>query len=125
MRADLSRARAYDGTVRTLAEMPRPLRVQSPGTYHVFAQGISCRPLFSDASARRLFLRLLGETASRHVWRVQSYCLMSTHYHLLIRIEQANLARGMQWLNGVYGALVNLLEEHRGHVFGPATARRR
>ena len=86
--------------------------------YHLFAQSVSCRPLFSDANARRLFLRLLRATASRHVWHVQTYCLMTTHYHLLVRIEQENLARGMQWLNGAYGALVNALEHDRGHVFG-------
>lgn len=98
--------------------MSRPLRVQVPGTYHVFAQSISCRPLFPDAYARRLFLRLVGAAATRHVWHVQAYCLMTTHYHLVVRIEEANLARGMQWLNGFYGALANDLESARGHVFG-------
>src|SRR5690349_15645032 len=98
--------------------MSRPVRVQVPGTYHVFAQSVSCRPLFSDGDARRLFLRLIGAIATRKSWRVQGYCLMTTHYHLLIRIEEENLARGMQWLNGVYGALINERERDRGHVFG-------
>jgi REP element-mobilizing transposase RayT len=98
--------------------MARPLRVQHPGTHHVFAQSVSCRPLFADAAARRRFLRLIDATASRYLWHVQAYCLMTTHYHVLIRIEDANLARGMQWLNGVYGALVNVIEQDRGHVFG-------
>ena len=101
-----------------LREMSRPLRIQVPGTYHVFARSVSCRALFTDAYTRRLFLRLVGATASRHLWHVQAYCLLTTHYHLLIRTEQANLARGMQWLNGVYGALVNELEQDCGHVFG-------
>jgi REP-associated tyrosine transposase len=102
----------------TLAEMSRPLRVQVPGTYHVFAHSVSGRPLFSDADARRLFLRLVGATASRKSWHVQAYCLLTTHYHLLIRIEEENLALGMQWLNGVYGALVNERLHDRGHLFG-------
>jgi REP-associated tyrosine transposase len=101
-----------------LVSMPRRLRVQSPGTYHVYAQNVSCRPLLPDAEARRLFLRLLGGTVESYAWRVQSYCLMTTHYHLLVRIEESNLARGMQWLNGVYGARLNSLERDRGHVFG-------
>jgi putative transposase len=98
--------------------MPRPLRQQAPGTYHLFAQSVTCRPLFQDADARRLFLRLVGLTAQRHVWHVEAYCLMTTHYHLLVRIEEPNLGRGMQWLNGVYGALLNARERDRGHVFG-------
>jgi REP element-mobilizing transposase RayT len=63
-------------------------------------------------------LRLVGATAVRKSWHVQAYCLMTTHYHLLIRIEEANLARGMQWMNGVYGALVNARLSDSGHVFG-------
>lgn len=98
--------------------MARPLRIQAPGTYHVFAQSVSCRPLFPDAEARRTFLRLVGLTTERHGWHVQSYCLMTTHYHLLVRIEESNLARGMQWLNGVYGALLNQIDRDHGHVFG-------
>ena len=43
---------------------------------------------------------------------------MTTHYHLLVRIEESNLARGMQWLNGVYGASLNAIERDSGHVFG-------
>ena len=98
--------------------MPRPPRLQAPGVYHVFAQGVSCRPLFPDSDARRLFLRLVGLTAGRHVWHVLAYCVMTTHYHLLLRIEEQNLGRGMQWLNGVYGAALNTIELDRGHVFG-------
>jgi hypothetical protein len=44
--------------------MPRPLRFQSPGTYHVFAQSVSCRPLLASAQEHTpIFLRadeLLG-----------------------------------------------------------------
>jgi len=92
--------------------MPRPLRLQAPGTYHLFAQNVP------RSSARRLFLGFLGEAAKRYAWHVQAYCLLTTHYHLLVRIDEANLARGMQWLNGVYGASINELERDRGHVFG-------
>ena len=92
--------------------------MQTPGTYHVYAQSVSSRPLFPDSDARRLFLRLLGFTTERYLWHLQSYCLMTTHFHLLLRTEAPNLARGMQWLNGVYGAALNTIESDRGHVFG-------
>ena len=98
--------------------MPRPLRQQAPGTYHVFAQSVCCRPLLPEARARRLFLRLVGAASQRYTWHVQAYCLMTTHYHLLVRIDEANLGRGMQWLNGLYGALLNVDERTNGHVFG-------
>ena len=84
----------------------------------MFARGVSSRPLFPDSNARRLFLRLVGLAAGRHAWHVLAYCAMTTHYHLLTRIEEPNLGRGMQWLNGVFGAALNALEHDRGHVFG-------
>jgi putative transposase len=98
--------------------MPRRLREQAPGTYHVFARSVSRRPLFPDSYARRSFLRLVGLTAQRYAWHVLAYCVMTTHYHLLVRIDEPRLARGMQWLNGVYGASLNVIERDRGHVFG-------
>jgi REP element-mobilizing transposase RayT len=98
--------------------MPRPLRAQAPGIYHLFARSVSCRPLFPDSYAHRSFLRLTGITADRYGWHVLAYCVMTTHYHLLVQIEESNLARGMQWLNGVYGASLNTIERNRGHVFG-------
>lgn len=102
----------------TLAAMPRAHRLQAPGTYHLYAQSVSCRPLFRDSSARRRFLTLVDTCVARYAWHVQAYCVLTTHYHLLVRTEAPNLGRGMQWLNGVYGATINAHEGDRGHVFG-------
>jgi REP element-mobilizing transposase RayT len=74
--------------------------------------------LFPHSAARRTYLALVGSAAQRYSWHVQAYCLMTTHYHLLVAIDEANLARGMQWLNGVYGAMLNAHEADHGHVFG-------
>ena len=43
---------------------------------------------------------------------------MTTHYHLLITTPEPNLSRGMQWLNGRYGAIFNEEYASHGHVFG-------
>jgi putative transposase len=43
---------------------------------------------------------------------------MTTHYHLLITTPEENLSRGMQWLNGLYGAVFNEMYASHGHVFG-------
>lgn len=47
---------------------------------------------------------------------------MSNHYHLLIETPEANLARGMRQLNGVYIQRFNRAHLRVGHVFqaGPS-----
>jgi putative transposase len=98
--------------------MPRGFRIQVPGIYHVTTQGLSSRGLFVTADARRLFLRLLAGVTARYSLRIHAYCVMTTHYHLLLTTTEGDLARSMQWLNGVYGSLLNAIEHDRGHVFG-------
>ena len=43
---------------------------------------------------RYLCLTLLGETAERYGWDVLSYCLMDTHWHLLVRTPEPTLSAG-------------------------------
>ncbi len=45
------------------------------------ADGITLFPEACDAQA---FLTHLGEVSSRHSIEIHCYCLMSTHYHLLL-----------------------------------------
>jgi putative transposase len=53
----------------------------------------------------------------RHRWRCLAYCLMGNHYHLVIKLTEANLAAGMQVLNGVYARRFNRDHRCRGHLF--------
>jgi putative transposase len=50
-------------------------------------------------------------------WECYAYCLMTNHYHLVIETPDANLARGMRQLNGVYTQCFNRHHGHTGHVF--------
>jgi putative transposase len=96
----------------------RPLRIQvEGGTYHVTAHAIAGSRLFRRPADRFLFLELTEKTVSRHQWACYAYCLMSTHYHLLIHTPDANLAKGMKWLNGSYAQRFNRAHGTRGHVF--------
>ena len=99
--------------------MPRPLRIEIPGgVYHVHARAVTSRALFSDNDARRTFLSFVNATTARYSLEVLSYVLLSTHYHLLVRITERDLSRGMQWLNSRFATAINHNEGARGHVFG-------
>jgi REP element-mobilizing transposase RayT len=80
--------------------MPRPPRIQAPGgIYHVISKAVHEGLLFRDDSDRRRWLRLMGFVAERYRWDCFIYCLLGNHYHLVLRIRDATLAAGMQYLN--------------------------
>ena len=97
---------------------PALLRVQEPnGVYHVTARGVGGLAVFPDDELRRVYLRLLRRTLARYDWICHAYCLLSTHFHLIVQIADPNLSAGMQSLNGIFGAWFNDTCERRGHVF--------
>jgi putative transposase len=98
--------------------MPRGPRIQVPsGMYHVNASACAGRALFADAEDMLAFEALVGDTIRRLEWICLSICLMHTHYHLLLVTPRADLAAGMQRINGLYGQTYNRRHGSRGHVF--------
>jgi putative transposase len=98
--------------------MPRPPRIEiSDGVYHVTANATNANEIFCDDLDRSRWLQLLRGVVLGFRWQCHAYCLLGTHYHLVIRIEEQTLARGMQYLNGRHAELFNLRHERRGHVF--------
>jgi putative transposase len=97
--------------------MPRPPRLEAPGgLYHITTNATHGNELFCDDADRARWLRLLAAVVGTFRWQCHSYCLLSTHYHLVIRIDEATLARGMQYLNGRHARLFNKRHERRGHA---------
>jgi putative transposase len=66
---------------------------------------------------RQVFLATLAAAVGEYAWRCHAYCVMETHYHLLLETPRANLPEGMQWLNGTYGTRFNAAHDGSGHVF--------
>ena len=83
--------------------MPRRPRIQAAGAaYHVTANGVAQTALFRDDVDRQRFLDLLAGVVSHFDWTCHAYCVMTTHYHLLVQTAVANLSAGMQRLNSCY-----------------------
>jgi REP-associated tyrosine transposase len=98
-----------------VARPPRILTAER--LYHVTARGNGRSPILATDPDRRAFLATLRDAVSEYIWRCHAYCLMDTHYHLLLETPRANLSDGMQWLNGTYGTRFNTAHERSGHVF--------
>ena len=98
--------------------MARPLRIEFSGAwYHVMNRGAGFRDVFHNDKHRGLFLDVLGELDRMFRTQTHAYCLMDSHYHLLVHTPDGNLQRGMRHLNGVYTQRYNRMEETDGPLF--------
>jgi REP-associated tyrosine transposase len=98
--------------------MARLHRVNLAGEiYHVTQHGLDDTPLFRDDFEREAFLFKLSDEIARSEWTCLAYCLMRTHYHLLVRTQKPTLSSGFQRLNTRYAQVFNHRRERRGHVF--------
>ena len=98
--------------------VPRVARLQLPdGYFHALNRGTRKTTIFLDEHDYEYFRRLLERVASRHGWVCHSYCLMPNHYHLAVEAETAQLASGMQRLNGIYAQRFNERYDESGHLF--------
>ena len=103
---------------RRLAGMSRRRRTPCRGgIYHVVQRGNRRQAIYETDQDRRLFLEMLADTLPRFGFRYHGYCLMGNHYHLMVETPNANLGKGMHWLNGVYAARFNATHDVDGHLF--------
>jgi putative transposase len=99
--------------------MARRLRDTSPGIFHVYSHCVwASQWLFRDDVDRMAFLRELARTTAKSGWTCIGYCLMRSHYHLLVDVEAGVLPGAMQALKFRYACQYNLRYTMKGHVFG-------
>ena len=63
-------------------------------------------------------MRLLSDVVASGRWSCYAYCLMGTHYHLVLESDCHALSAGVQRLNGIYAQFFNRRHERTGHLFG-------
>ena len=98
--------------------MARPLRIEYPDAwYHVMNRGRRAEKIFTHKTDYHAFLDLLLEAAELWKLRIAGFCLMPTHYHLLVQTPNANLSRCMRHINGVYTQRFNRSHGCDGQLF--------
>src|SRR5512135_2291266 len=99
--------------------MPRPPREFDPALpYHVTIRGNDGRTLFPSGRDATVFLSLLEDTFRRCDITCAAYCLMSTHYHLLVAEGCERLPVAMHRLNSGYARSHNRRYGREHHLFG-------
>src|SRR3954470_7397076 len=78
------------------AFVARKPRVQYAGAiYHIMNRGNGKAAVFRNGQDHLSFLKTLGEACAKTGWQIHAYCLMKTHFHLVVETPRANLVPGM------------------------------
>jgi REP element-mobilizing transposase RayT len=97
--------------------MAHQLRDKSAGTFHVYTHCVwAARLHFRDDIDRVEFLRGLARVTAKWEWRCLGFCLMRTHYHLIVEVGEGVLPGAMQSLNHPYSCHFNRRHGLRGHT---------
>lgn len=83
--------------------MGRNPRIWTPEIFeHVVMRGNNKQTLFKSKADVNAFFRILEYTYSKHPFTIVAYCLMTNHYHLLIRSPEVPLGKIMAIINKRY-----------------------
>jgi putative transposase len=99
--------------------MPRSARAAISGcAYHVTQRGNNRQDVFFADADRRAYLAYLQDAAGRFALRVDGYCLMTNHVHLVVTPQQENsLPDGLKRTNQLYAQYINRLHGRSGHLW--------
>ena len=84
--------------------MPRVARqLVDGGIYHLINRGNGQQRVFHKDRDYQAFTDLLMEMSDRYTADVLAWCLMSNHYHLVVKPTRAEqLSQGMHWLQSTH-----------------------
>jgi REP element-mobilizing transposase RayT len=96
------------------------------GVFHVYTHCVWANPNhFEDDTDRMVFLRELARVTVGTEWTCITYCLMRSHYHLIVQVEDGVIPVAMQSLNWRYAVHYNLRHAMRGTTLATRYGARR
>ncbi len=98
--------------------MPRQPRLDAPGAlHHVMGRGIERTNIFRINRDQDDFLNRLANLCTEGNLIVYAWCLLSNHFHLLVRTGRQSISRSMKKLLTGYVVNFNLRHKRTGHLF--------
>ena len=99
-------------------DMARSLRIEKAnGVYHVINRGNYRQDLFINEGAHLAFESCLFEACEKCGWVLEGYCVMTNHFHLVIRTPEGNLVYGMKWLQSTFANRYHHYRKVHGKLF--------
>lgn len=93
-------------------------RLTYPGAFHhVMNRGINGEFIFPGDGDKERFLDFLHKRASILGVRIIGYCLMNSHYHLLLENISGRMSGLLKQINGAYGIYYRRQHGGKGYVF--------
>ena len=102
----------------------RKVEFRAGQTYHLYNRGVNRQPIFFRPENWGYFIKQLRRYFKPERIDILAYCLMPTHYHLMVTLKTDDLsARVMQPFSVSYTKAVNRQQERVGPLFqGPFQA---
>lgn len=95
-----------------------PRAIDDGLVYHALNRGNNRGDVFAEDDDREAFLVALGRTRDRYPFRLFGYCLMSNHFHLLLRPEPGQtISRILQSLTVAHTWRYHRRHRTSGHVW--------
>jgi putative transposase len=86
--------------------------------HHVVQRGNNRQDVFFVDSDRETYLEYLRDAGERFGLKVEGYCLMTNHVHLVVTPEQeTSLAEALKRTNQLYAQYVNHMHHRSGHLW--------
>jgi REP element-mobilizing transposase RayT len=98
--------------------MPRSLRIErANGVYHIINRGNYRQDLFINEGAHLAFEKCLFEACEKCGWVLEGFCVMTNHFHLVVRTPRGNLIYGMKWLQSTFANRYHKFRQVHGKLF--------
>lgn len=98
--------------------MPRkPRQESSTELYHVTSRGLNKSAIFAQNRERSRFLNIIMEFLNEYNIMIFAYCIMSNHFHILIKAPIEELSAFMANILAVYAIYYNQKHHRIGYVF--------
>ena len=98
--------------------MGRDLRSIDPSSiYHAVSIGSDRGPIVWDDHDCESLFRDIAKAATRYAWEVFAWCVMTTHYHVVLRTTKNGFSAGFQQVNGSHARRANRRHERVAHLF--------
>ncbi len=88
----------------------------APGIFHVWTHSVWTSVLFRDDIDRMTLVTELAAMTAKLDWTCIGFCLLTTHYHLIVETFDESLGIGMKRLNLGHASRYNGRHKLRGHV---------
>ncbi len=93
-------------------------KIEKEHYYHIFNRGINSAAIFQDENNMWYFLKLIEKHLKGKV-EVLAYCLMSNHFHLVVKIvsEEKSATQAFSNLFNAYAKAYNKQQNRTGSLF--------